>query len=180
VATPNEPLSRFFPLLGGDLGIYQTVSAAKSLVYQALRDPRILARRRAEQILLGIPERDEVAEVKALYEWVKSHFHYVNDPTNLEFIKAFDVMEQAVSHNGVFFGDCDDGSVYLASLLASVGYPVRFVIMSPLKGEGDDFKHIYLKTYLRRRDQWINLDVTAKGRPFGWSAPNRRIREFPV
>jgi hypothetical protein len=177
---PQGFLAKLFPLLGGDFGIVQTVSAARMLVYDAIRDPRQLARGRAEQILLGVQERNEVEEIRALYTWVKNHFHYVNDPVDLEHIKTFEAMERAVMHNGSFFGDCDDGTVYLASLLQSIGYPVNLVIVAPTGAKGDEYRHIYLRAYMRRRGQWMNLDVTAKGKPLGWAVQARREREFPI
>lgn len=152
----------------------------KSLVYNAMRLPTQPIRARAENILRFVQEKDDLQEVKALFNYVQSHFHYVNDPTDIELIKTPDTVDNEITRTGVFIGDCDDASTYLASLLKSVGFSPYFIVAAPDDGNGFDLSHVYVRVLLPQYGQAVSLDVTAKGKPFGWSVPAVRIQEYAV
>lgn len=167
-------------LFGGDLGVYQTVSALKRLVYQSLEDPHARIRLRAESILGATGEKDEEGEISALYDYVTRTLHYLGDPTNIELIKSPLRIDDEVSEKGFFMGDCDDASGYLAALLKSVGYQVQFVTVTPEDAPGFDFRHIFVRVYLHRANDWMALDPTAKAYPMGWEVPNKKERVYNV
>ncbi len=173
-------LSQISALIGGDFGIFQTVAKLKGLILEAINDPQARIRLRAESLLKYTLERDEVAEVQSLFRFVQNRLHYVNDPEGTELLKNPMYLDDQVRAEGSFMGDCDDASGYLAALLKSVGYNVNLVIVTPDNAPGFDYRHIFVRAYLPRHDQWVNLDATAKGKPFGWQVPNKKEREFPV
>lgn len=173
-------LTDFFPLLGGDFGIYQTVSQIKRLVNQALADPQQTIRLRAESLLYSAQERDEVNEIQNIFQWVEDHFHYVNDPLGVELVKNPVLIDQKISEFGEFLGDCDDISAYLASLLKSVGYPVKLVVVSPQQSSGYDYRHIFVRVWMASQNAWVALDGCARGKPLGWQVPNKKEREYLV
>jgi len=173
-------LARYTSLIGGDWGIYQTVSTLRGLVNQALRDPSAVIRLRAESILGPVTEKDEEGEVSAIYDFVTSVLHYLDDPADIELLKNPVYIDQAVSKQGYFFGDCDDASGYLAALLKSVGYQVMFVIVTPEKADGNEWRHIFVRVWLPKAGEWLALDATAKAFPMGWEVPNKRERSWPV
>jgi transglutaminase-like putative cysteine protease len=173
-------LARYSSLIGGDLGIYQTVSTLRGLVNQSLRDPDAKIRLRAEAILVPIAEKDEEAEVSAIYEYVVSVLHYVDDPADIELLKSPVYIDDTVAAKDCFMGDCDDASGYLAALLKSVGYSVQFVVVTPERAEGFDYRHIFVRVYLPHAQEWISLDPTAKAYPMGWEVTNKKERAFDI
>ena len=170
----------FTPLIPGDNAIATTANKVRELVYFAVRlEPRV--RSRAESLVAHLTERDGMADVGAVQDWVMKHYRYTKDPIGVEFVKTPAQMLSEIEANDVFLGDCDDVSCLVAALLMSIGYKVNLVVMSladPAKGS--DFKHIYLKVWLPREQKWLAVECTARGRDFGWEAPSGRTREFPL
>lgn len=152
----------------------------RSLVNESLRDPQARIRLRAEAILDGIPEKAEGAEVSAIFDYVVSTLHYVDDPSDVELLKNPSYIDDSVASNGYFMGDCDDASGYLAALLKSVGYPVQFVIVTPDNADGFDYRHIFCRVWLNQAGAWLSLDATAKAYPMGWEVPNKKERVYNV
>ena len=173
-------LSVYKTLLGGDWGISQSVAALIGLVNQSLRDPHSRIRLRAEEILAPVAEKDEEGEVAAIYDFVVRSLHYVDDPADIELIKNPLLLDDSVTKDGTFMGDCDDASGYLAALLKSVGYPVQFVIVTPENAPGFDYRHIFCRVWLNQKRVWLSLDPTAKAYPMGWEVPNKKERTFDV
>lgn len=173
-------LARYTSLLGGDWGIYQTVSTLRGLVNESLRDPASRIRLRAESVLGPIAEKDEDGEISAVYDFVTHVLHYVDDPADVELLKNPVLIDQNVTDQGYFMGDCDDASGYLAALLKSVGYQVQFVIVTPDKADGFDYRHIYVRVWKPQEGIWLGLDPTAKAFPMGWEVPNKKERAYNV
>lgn len=167
-------------LIGGDFGIYQTVATLRGLVNDSLRDPNAAIRLRAESILAPVTEKDEDGEISAIFEYVVSVLHYVDDPSDVELLKAPTLIDQSVASQGYFMGDCDDASGYLAALLKSVGYSVQFVIVTPQNADGFDYRHIFVRVWKPRAQEWLALDATAKAYPMGWEVPNKKERAYDV
>src|SRR5689334_23035805 len=138
-----------YSLIGGDGGINQTVEKIKSAVYGALHNPDQKVRLRAESIIrnFNVPERNDVLEGKAVFDWVKNHFHYVHDPANVEYVKTPDYIDDEITSYGKFIGDCDDASGYLAALMKSIGYDVRLTVMNDVRSTHNEFQHIYTEFY---------------------------------
>lgn len=173
-------LARYLSLIGGDYSIYQTVAQLIGLINQSLRDPNAAIRLRAESILGPVVEKDEDGEISAIYDFVTSALHYVDDPADIELIKSPILIDQDVSDKGYFMGDCDDASAYLAALLKSVGYQVQLVIVTPDAASGFDYRHIFVRVWKPKATEWLALDATAKSYPMGWEVPNKRERSYNV
>jgi transglutaminase-like putative cysteine protease len=150
------------------------------LVNQALRDPAAAIRLRAESILGPVAEKDEEGEVSAIYDFVTSVLHYVDDPADIELLKNPILIDKSVSEQGYFMGDCDDASGYLAALLKAVGYQVLFVVVTPERADGFDYRHIFVRVWLPKAAEWVALDATAKAFPMGWEVENKRERAWAV
>lgn len=174
------PFAAYSSLFGGDWSIYQTVAALRSLINDALRDPSATIRLRAESILGPVSEKDEEGEIGAIYDYVVSVLHYIDDPADIELLKNPILIDKDVSEKGYFMGDCDDASGYLAALLKSVGYQVQLVIVTPDRAHGFDYRHIFVRVWQPREGAWLALDPTAKAFPMGWEVPNKRERAYNV
>jgi hypothetical protein len=126
-------------------------------------------RQKAIDILLarGVPPKDYLGEIAALFQWVQRHVRYTKDPFQIE------VLHSARRMLELRAGDCDDMTIVLGALVKSVGHPVRIVLTGPDPRRPDLFSHIYLEA--RHHDQWIPLDATM---PYamGWS-PRTPVRQ---
>ena len=126
-------------------------------------------RQKAIDILLarGVPAKDYLGEIDALFRWVQRHVRYTKDPFRIE------VLHSARRMLELRAGDCDDMTIVLGALIKSVGHPVRIVLTGPDPLRPDLFSHIYLEA--RHHDQWIPLDATM---PYGmgWS-PRTPVRQ---
>ena len=115
----------------------------------------------------GVPAKDRLGEVRALFEFVRRHVRYTRDIYRVELLHTARRMLQLGA------GDCDDMTILLGALVKSVGHPVRIVLTGPDPRRPDLFSHIYLEA--RYHDQWIPLDATM---PYemGWS-PRTPVRQ---
>lgn len=149
----------------GPAGTARTLAVMRALVRQYRTNPYI--RQTATGIVFLTPEKDDVSECRALFEYVRDHIRYTRDIYDVETISTPDKTLQGL------IGDCDDQTVLLASLLEAVGYPTRFVIA----GYTDDrtFEHVYLQVFAL--DQWIDCDPT-EPHPFGWAPPDAACIAF--
>lgn len=127
-------------------------------------------RQKAIDILMecGVPAKDYLGEIDALFRWVQRHVRYTKDPFQIE------VLHSARRMLELRAGDCDDMTIVLGALIKSIGHPVRIVLTGPDARRSDLFSHIYLEA--RHQDQWIPLDATM---PYGmgWSprTPVKRV-----
>jgi hypothetical protein len=126
-------------------------------------------RQKAIDILIarGVPAKDYLGEIDALFQWVQGHVRYTKDPFRIEVLHSARRMLELKA------GDCDDMTILLGALVKSVGHPVRIVLTGPDPRRPDLFSHIYLEA--RHHDQWIPLDATM---PYGigWS-PRTPVRQ---
>lgn len=79
--------------------------------------------------------------------------------------------------NGV--GDCDDFSMYCASLLACLGIPCSFATLAADDDMPNAYSHVYVVAY--PNGVRVPMDCS-HGERVGWEAPNRfgKLREWPV
>ena len=138
--------------------------------------PKILAR--AAELTKGLSTNDE--KLRALYEFVSTHFHYVSLSFGVGRYQphpAEDVLENE-------YGDCKDKHTLFASLLGAAGieaWPV--VINSSRKIDPDlpspgQFDHVI--TYVPQGDKALWLDTTPEIAPFGMLMANLRDKQALV
>lgn len=145
-------------------------------IQQGKRDANI--RRIAGQVLrkAGVQARDWWGEATALFEYTRKAIRYTRDPAGVE---LFQSPARSVDHG---IGDCDDQVIFLASVLQSVGFPVKLRVIG-LKGS-DQFQHIYLLVGLPPHNptEFRPLDPSRPEKA-GWELPeNQRglLRDYEV
>jgi transglutaminase-like putative cysteine protease len=132
-------------------GVLQTLAVMRRLVNAAKVNPAI--RQAATSIIFLTPERDDMAEVSALFDFVRDSIRYVKDVHNVETLSTPEkVLEGRV-------GDCDDQSVLLAALFETVGYPSRFVIAG--YSSPSQVEHVYVQVCID--GEWFDCDPTENG-----------------
>jgi len=147
------------PLAYGSAGTMQTVRAMRAMIEDGKRDPRIIAA--ATSIIYTTPERFEVGEACAVFEFVRDHVRYVRDVAGVETLAHPVITLQRLS------GDCDDQTALLGAMLEAIGYPVRMVVAAYQGPRA--WEHVFLQVLAD--GQWIDCDPTER-REMGYSPPN--------
>lgn len=145
------------------------------------RDPQI--RKIAGQVLTGkiagieaVAARDWWGEAKALFEYTRQKIRYTLDIANVELYQR---PSRSLSQG---IGDCDDQTIFLGSILQSVGFPIAIKVIG-LKGS-KVFQHVFLLVGLPPSDpkQWRPLDPS-RPEDAGWELPADKVgldRIYPV
>lgn len=143
----------------GMRGVAQTIAVMRALVNQGRINPAIRAA--AAGIVFLTPEKDPGSEVGAIFDHVQNRIRYLSDVNDVETIAT------AEKTLAVKYGDCDDKSILLASLLESIGYSTRFVVAG--YSTPGVVEHVYVQVCAD--DEWVDLDATEQ-HPMGWAAPD--------
>lgn len=148
VAAPDGPARNF-----------HTLALMREMVNQARIDPRVMTA--AHSIIYLQRERDEVAEAKSLYEYVRDHVRYVRDVFGLETLAYPATTLQRL------IGDCDDQTTLLCALAEASGYATRLVMAAY---HSHEWEHVYCQIFAN--GQWWNADPIERGGYFGWAPPD--------
>lgn len=133
----------------GEVGTDQTLKAIGELVSKAIKRPYL--RLKCLEILRsqGVPDRNPQKAAEAIFNWVRHHVRYVNDPVGVETIQDPEITIDLGA------GDCDDHSALVGSLAMSIGIPARFAVVGLTK---DHLQHIYPELLINGR--WTPADTT--------------------
>ena len=164
--------STILPLPIGDAGVSLTLSHLRQFV--AHTQTSELAHAAVQDALALTPEKSPQAEAAALLAWVRARYRYTLDPVEVELVRDPRYLLRQIQTHGMFYGDCDDASVLLASLLETAGYPTRFVVQGDA---GDSFSHVLVEVDLD--GAWTAADLTNRSAALGWApeSPGREARE---
>lgn len=150
---------RVVEIADGMAGTSETLARMRAMV-RAYRS-NLNIRRAAASIVFLTPEKDDISECRALFEFVRDHVRYTRDIYDVETLSTPDKTLTGL------IGDCDDQTVLLASLCEAVGYLTRFVVAG--YSDPQQFEHVYMQVHCF--DQWVNCDPT-EHEPFGWAPPD--------
>lgn len=138
--------------------------------------------------VLGLDSSPE-SRCASLWQWVKNKIRFQEDqhlaaPLERAGLSAKDypVVEVLVRpvdiSRGAQNGDCDDFSMYLASLLTAAAIPCSFVTVAADSHQPQNFSHVYVAAY--PNGNRIPLDAS-HGQAPGWEVPRyTRRQEWPV
>lgn len=153
------------PLAKGQRGTLRTLRAMatfcrRDAASQELRDIAL-------SIIGHVPGHDFQNEVNALYHYARG-IRYRRDPVQVERV------QDALRTIQYGTGDCDDKTVLLVSLLATVGHRARFVVCGQAPGR---WSHVYCEVQTKRG--WLPLDPTPESALPGWEmkAPCKGVFE---
>lgn len=115
-----------------------------------------------EYALAITPGYDE-DQISAVFKNVRSNIQYQPDPKGSElFIAPRRMIEMIESDTAA--GDCDDISLFCASLYRSLGYESRIVLLNV---EGERFDHAVCEVKSDKLKEWVMIDATRTDPP-GW------------
>lgn len=154
--------TRLSVIPSGRAGVRATLEAMRQQVKEGKRDMSV--RQTAGDLTQHIQQKNYLGEVKALHRFVRDNIRYTRDISGIETIQG---PAYTLEHG---FGDCDDKSSLLASLLESIGHKTRFVAVGK---SPDNFNHVYVETRVGK--DWFPLETTEPVAA-GWSPPGMRAR----
>jgi len=141
---------------GGNAGVRATLKRMAQLVNEGKKNYEIRAL--TLSLVKHLPAKNWLAEVQAIFSYVKNNIRYVRDIDGIETIAT---PEKTLE---IGQGDCDDSAVLIATMLQSIGHPARFIAAG---FNGNGLSHVYVETLIGNR--WIPLEVTE----------DLRLGEFP-
>lgn len=144
-------------LARGQQGTAQTLALIAEAARSAARDPAIRAL--AQGIVANAPEKDWQAEAEAVQEWVADNIRYGRDTVRHEVIQTARLTLARAA------GDCDDQTILVAALLASIGHSVRATAIGRSPGK---FEHVFCEVVIGRR--WLSVETTEDW-PIGYRLP---------
>lgn len=118
------------------------------------------------KIATGSCTGNQVCQAKAIYYFVRDNVEYVADPLDFDYVEP---AREVLFTGG---GDCESGTLLMASMMESIGVNAE-IVMIP----GHAFLRIYLldaKNKYKQKDGWIYLDWTCKDCEFG-QVPNENL-----
>jgi len=154
--------TQLYGIPSGVRGIQATLDAMSTIVRSYKLNPDI--RRTAIDVIRAWPEKDYPAEAQALQTFVRDTVRYTQDIDGVETLQTPDV---TLHYHA---GDCDDKSILLASLLASVGHRTRFVALG---FERAVYCHVLVECNIG--GVWLPLETTERVEA-GWTPPDMPYR----
>jgi hypothetical protein len=146
-------------------------------------DPDV--RRVALKIVADCEGKDDLCELQAIFDAVKhgtdkvpflrNGVRYVSDPRAADFYTGANRMLSECAH-GACAGDCDDHTILVGALCASLGFKVGARAWGP-SPRTDLYQHVYCVVWMPKRGPWnaksiTGMDTTVKDSFVGW-APHR-------
>ena len=158
---PGRPSLSYLPK--GYLGTRETIVNMKNLVDQAKKQESII--KLARKIVYKAPERDQRAEVDAIFRWVQQNVRFVNDPWGVETLtEPWHLINDEFPSE-----DCDGLSTLFNSLCAAAGYNTAFRTIKAERANPNEFTHVY--SVVEINGKWVPADPSQKDRPLGWEPP---------
>lgn len=142
----------------GTAGTKETLRIMRRLTNEGKKSP--LVRQVAVYLTQDLDQKDRLAEIYAVYNFVRDRIRYVRDIRGVETLHTAEKILQNKS------GDCDDKSVLIASLLEALGFKTRFVAVGfslPKKSlfgkyKARGYSHVLAEVFLVGK--WIPLETT--------------------
>ncbi len=123
----------------------------------------------------NVQSKDIDKEIEVIFKFVRDEIKYRKDPYRVEMFQS-PVRTLKDYLKGYGAGDCDDKAILAASMLSSIGYKVRLVLMNP---RGGAYTHVICEVFHPIEKRWIPLETTLKV-PLGWSSHTFKRGIIPI
>jgi hypothetical protein len=169
-------------LKAGDAGVEQTIKLMKKYADEYAGNPQI--KKLVSDIEKVMDSQNEFSSdckrkfklIEYLYIYVIHNIRYELDPPNIELVKS---PKHTILGNSKY-GDCDDLSVALATLLKCAGFECWYRVVAWKKGKGDDFTHVFLMVELPCKSKVMPLDPSMRPGGFGNMVNYFRKKDYKV
>jgi hypothetical protein len=163
----------------GELPIEDRIGLLQDLAWQSVRDPS--TRMHAAKATAHCPARDDMCELKGIYDYVQNNLRYTGDLGVMQQgaggpVEGTDTFQTAKRSFELGVVDCDDMFVAISSMAGAIGFSPLGRIISQ---NGDDWSHIYPLIRVPKNDpkDYVALDATIPDF-FGKEAPRARKLDF--
>jgi hypothetical protein len=166
------------PLKNGERGTFQTIQSLLDIAHEQKINPKI--RNFALKIInnAGVRDHDYLNEALAIGKYVQEKYRYVRDPKRNEYIIT---PLEAIQNldDGTFRGDCEDMSLLIGTLIASLGGNPYFTIVKYNK-DAKGYQHIYItvidRNQLKKKEKLV-IDAIKKDRAIGYE-PRSDVKKY--
>lgn len=156
-------------LKDGDAGVKDTICLMAKFVNEYSINPEIKA------IANNLKKKNQEDTAKAVFNYIVTNLRYVKDPPDTELVKSPKHTILGYSK----YGDCDDLSVALATLLIASGIKnVKFRTIAWKKGSNLNFSHVYV--VININGYWLPLDPTLGDKGFGVEVKFKRHKDWSM
>lgn len=158
----NRNGSTLLELPEGVAGIKATLDLMREIVIEYRKNEMV--RELTANLVKDLRSKDYAGEIRKVHEYVRDQIRYLRDVHEVETLHTPDEILFRKQ------GDCDDKSILVASMLQSIGHPVRFVAIGFAPGE---YEHVYPETRIGNR--WVSVETTEDVN-VGWNPDNVQAR----
>ena len=150
------PPSQLLTIRSGDAGVTDTLKMMAQLARQYKVDP--LIRQTAARAVQSCRAKDDYCEAARLQNWVRSNIRYTGDVYDVETLQTPLVTLQER------YGDCDDQSTLLATMLLAIGIPAAYCAVGV---NGEPYSHVMTYAVIRDHTQvsYLALETTLQVDP---------------
>jgi hypothetical protein len=157
----------------GDKGTKATLVEMAKLARAAGHDPRFVMWARGQ--VQDLPGKDYKGEAGRIFDIVKQHVRYVQDPAGLELVQD---PRSVLFRDGS--GDCDEHASTVAALAIALGHRAVFRTVGADRSRPDQWSHVYAMIGVQDRSApdgvaWWAADTTQRSATLGWEPPEDRI-----
>jgi hypothetical protein len=150
----------------GDPGTEATIAQMRRLVAEGKKDP--VVHELAAKLVNKNRPHDRLADARAIYTWALRNIRFTPDVRGIETLHS----AREILHLGI--GDCDDFTILICALAATIGFRCRIVTVSADPRAPEIFSHVYPELNVGGR--WIALDAARRNAAFG-RTPARYYRK---
>lgn len=169
-------------LKNGDSGVTQTIKLMREYVNEYALNPDI--KKLVSDIAKVMDYQNEFKSscerrfklIEYIFIYIIHNIKYKLDPPNIELVKS---AKHTILGNSKY-GDCDDLSVALATLLKSAGFNVWFRCVAWKKEYGDAFTHVFVMVELPCRTKVMPLDPSNNVSGFGNMVKYFRKKDYII
>jgi len=145
-----------------------TINKMKKYIDHYKRLPQI--REFTVKIIQTEPTKNQLKKVRRIFNWIKDNIYYVSDIYGVETLQS--PIQTLINK----WGDCDCQTTLIGSMLASVGIPIRIIIVNTRPF--GDYNHTYIEAFVN--GGWWALDTTNKKGKVGWSVKHYKKKNIRV
>lgn len=120
-------------LRDGIKGVSDTICLMAKFVNDYKNNPDI------RLIVLSLKGKSKFETARNIFDYINKNLRYVSDPDDIELVKS---AKHTILGNSKY-GDCDDLSTALATLLESAGITTQFRTIAWKPGKSLAFTHVY-------------------------------------
>ena len=125
-------------------------------------------------IVLSLKGKTKLETAQNIFDYINKNMRYVSDPDNIELVKS---AKHTILGNSKY-GDCDDLSTALATLLFAAGIPCVFRTIAWKPGKSLAFTHVYCIANIDGAE--IPLDPSMGSKGFNNQIKFRKMKDWSI